>query len=151
MIKDRLENIGRYFINDHFELFRKAVKVSNDYPKELELPLKVIPLKYQTKDFDTTKFENHERNIDVHFLVNGKEQIGVNQVPNLTSVTAYDEKNDFQLFRGEVAERITLHADEFLVLFPGEAHVTGGLAENNSSAVEKMVYKIPFDSSIQDS
>ena len=55
MIKDKLENIERYSINREFEKFKKAIKLYGDYPMNLKLPLKVIPLEYQTKDFNFVK------------------------------------------------------------------------------------------------
>ena len=147
MIKDKLENIERYSINDIFEKFKNEVRQAKNPPIELELPLKCIPLEYETKDFDLTKFENHHENIDIHLIVKGNECIGLKNVSDLVPETAYDENNDFQLFKGEPVEQVVLRAGEFLLLFPGEAHVTGGKAGKNSSAVEKLVYKVPFNHS----
>ena len=150
MIKDKLENIERYSINDNFEKFKNEVRQTKSFPTKLELPLKSISLEYETKDFDLTKFENHHENIDIHFLIEGSECIGLKNVSDLVPETAYDENNDFQLFKGEPVEQVVLRAGEFLLLFPGEAHVTGGKVGKNSSAVKKRVYKVPFDQSNND-
>jgi len=143
MIKDKLENIERYSINMEFENFKKTIRLYDDHPKDLKLPLKAIPLEYQTKDFDLTKFENHRKNIDIHFVVEGSELIGINRVDNLKPTMKYDEDNDYQLFEGEVKETIILNSGDFLLLFPGEVHVTGG-GVIGSTTVKKIVYKIPF-------
>jgi len=142
MIKDNIKNINRYSINDHFENFKNDFFQVNDYPLNLKLPLKAIPLEYETKDFDLTKFENHRKNIDIHFVVEGSELIGINLFDNLKPTMEYDEDNDYQLFEGEVIETIILNSGDFLLLFPGEVHVTGGGIE--STKVKKIVYKIPF-------
>lgn len=143
MIKDKLENIERYSINIEFEKFKKTISLYGDYPMDLKLPLKAIHLEYQTKDFDLTKFENHHKNIDIHFVVEGSELIGINRFDNLKPTMKYDEENDYQLFEGEVNETIILNSGDFLLLFPGEVHVTGGkVIESNK--VKKIVYKIPF-------
>jgi len=143
MIKDKLENINRYSINREFEKFKKAIKLYGDYPMDLKLPLKAIPLEYQTKDFDLTKFENHNKNIDIHFIVEGRELIGINRFDNLKPTMEYDEDNDYQLFEGEVKETVILNTGDFLLLFPGEVHITGGKVIE-STTVKKIVYKMPF-------
>lgn len=144
MIKDKLENIGKYSINENFELFKKRVQEAKSFPEQLETPLKAIPLEYNTQDFDLTKFENHQKNIDVHYIIEGQERIGLNEIEELQPLFSYNEEGDYQHFKGEVKEQIILNKGEFLLLFPGEVHVTGGMVENESSAVEKMVYKVPF-------
>lgn len=143
MIKDKLENIGRYSVNEFFESFKSSVARALNFPENLEAPLKAIPLEYETKDFDLSKFENHEKNIDVHFIIEGSEQIGVSQVNNLVSNIPYNDEGDYQLFGGKVEETFILRKGEFLLLFPGETHLTGGKV-NGKGNVKKMVYKIPI-------
>ena len=126
MIKDNIKNINRYSINDHFKNFKNDFFQVNDYPMYLKLPLKAIHLEYVTKDFDLTKFENHQKNIDIHFVVEGSELIGINCFDNLKTTMEYNEDNDYQLFEGEVKEALVLNSGDFLLLFPGEVHVTGG-------------------------
>jgi biofilm protein TabA len=144
MIKDKLENINRYSINENFELFKAFLKASNGKGfEDISMPLKAIPLEYATKEFDLSKFENHQRVIDIHFLVKGQEQIGLNSVDQLTPNMEYDQEKDYQLFDGEVKEVINVDEGEFLLLFPGEAHVTGGGVEQPMQ-VSKIVFKIPL-------
>ncbi len=116
MIKDNLENIERYSINKEFEKFKKTIRLNGDHPMDLRLPLKAIPLEYQTKKFDLKKFENHKKNIDIHFVVEGSELIGINRFDNLKPTTEYDEDNDYQLFEGEVKESIILNSGDFFVV-----------------------------------
>lgn len=130
MIKDKLENIHRYSLNTHFEDFKVFLKVFNgtDFTK-LIAPLRAIPLEYTTKAFDLSKFENHHKFIDVHYIIKGQEEIGLTSTVELEPNMEYDQESDYQLFDGEVKETITLKEREFLLLFPGEAHVTGGIAQ----------------------
>ncbi len=143
MIKDKIKNIGNYTLNEYFEIFKNSISKNNAPPFNLNTPLRVIPLKYETKNFDLTKFENHKKNIDIHYIMEGTEQIGINLVDNLKSNIEYNEDGDYQLFDGSVEDKIILNAGEFLLLFPGEAHVTGGDVIG-SAIVKKIVYKIPF-------
>lgn len=143
MIKDKIENIGHYKLNEYFEIFKNLILKNNAPPLNLNTPLRVILLEYETKNFDLSKFENHKKNIDIHYIIDGTEQIGINLVGNLKSNIEYNEDGDYQLFDGRVEDKIILNPGEFLLLFPGEAHVTGGNVIG-SAMVKKIVYKIPF-------
>ena len=145
MIKDNIKNIGRYSINNPFEEFKRIIMSLETSPVKLKFPLKAIHLEYETKEFDLTKFENHHKYIDIHFLVEGVELIGINRLDNLTPNMEYDEENDYQLFDGEIKETIILNSGDFLLLFPGEVHVTGGKVIGTAT-VKKIVYKIPVNS-----
>lgn len=141
MIKDKLDNINRYKINEAFELFKKELKKLEDYLK-IDTPFKAIPISYKTGDFDLSKFENHQKFIDIHYIVKGKEIIGLTPVEDLEPNMEYNPNNDYQLFNGEVNESILLEEGDFLLLFPGEAHVTGGANENEFKDVDKIVFKV---------
>lgn len=142
MIKDNIKSIGRYSINEYFEKFKENFRHVNSIPTKLNPPFKAIPLEYETGSLDFSKFENHKKYIDIHLMVDGCEIIGLNQESNLDKITEYHEENDFQLFTGKPKEKIILHQGEFLLLFPGEIHVTGGRFVENGN-VKKIVYKIP--------
>ena len=145
MIKDKLENIYRYSLNEHFEDFKAFLKQSNgtDFTK-LIAPLRAIPLEYTTKAFDLSKFENHQKFIDIHYILEGQENIGLTPTLELVPNMEYDQANDYQLFDGVVKEITTLREGEFLLLFPGEAHVTGGDTDKLSNNLRKVVFKVPI-------
>jgi len=144
MIKDTLKNMHRYSLNKHFEDFKAFLKESGvtEFTK-LKLPLKAIPLEYTTKTFDLSKFENHQKFIDIHYIVKGQEEIGLTPVKELEPNMEYDQENDYQLLDGTVNETIMLNKGEFLLLFPGEAHVTGGVTGELTSDIKKIVFKVP--------
>src|SRR5690606_7810660 len=133
-------NIERYSINDSFEEFKRYILRFETSSVKIGLPLKAISLQYETKEFDLTKFENHNKNIDIHYIIEGTEQIGISLIEKLKSNVEYNEDGDFQLFEGNVEDKIILNPGEFLLLFPGEAHVTGGIAFG-SAKIKKIVYK----------
>lgn len=145
MIKDKLENINRYSINEHFEDFKKFINQSiGDDLSSIEKPLKAIPLEYLTGDFNLGKFENHQQFIDIHYIIKGKEVIGLTPIDELSPNMNYDDKNDYQLFDGVVQETIQVSSGEFLLLLPGEAHVTGGIVNDLRNMVKKIVFKVPI-------
>lgn len=145
MIKDRLENIHRYSINEHFEDFKKFVSDSQNLDiLKIVSPLRAIPLSYSSAEFNLAKFENHQKHIDIHYITKGQEQIGLAPIADLKPNMNYDGENDYQLFDGKVQEAFTLKEGEFLLLFPGEAHVTGGVCDGMSFNLNKIVFKVPL-------
>jgi YhcH/YjgK/YiaL family protein len=144
MIKDKLVNINRYRINEFFELFTKFINSSDDL-LTIPPPFKAIPIEYQTKDFDLSKFENHRKYIDVHYIIHGSELIGLANIQHVKPNMDYDELHDYQLFDGIIKEKILLQEGEFLILFEDEPHVTGGFVEKNGNGVKKIVFKIPYN------
>lgn len=149
MIKDKIENIYRYSLNEHFEDFKAFLKQSSgtDFTK-LIAPLRAIPLEYKTGEFNLSQFENHQKFIDIHYIVDGEEHIGLNSLENLVSNLEYDPENDYQLFDGRAKEIILLGRGEFLLLFPGEVHVTGGFINELSQELKKVVFKVPINDGI---
>lgn len=144
MIKDKFTNIGIYSINEAFETFKKRVNNLNNLV-EIELPFKAIPLEYETRNFDLSKFENHRKFIDVHYIISGREVIGLANKDEVQPNMEYDELNDYQLFNGTVKEKIILHEGEFLILFEHELHVTGGFVNQIGEKVKKIVFKVPIE------
>lgn len=142
MIKDKLVNINKYKINDAFEIFKTKLSDIDNILK-IEAPFKAIPLEYETKKFDLSKFENHQKFIDIHYIIKGQEMIGLTPIDLLIPNMEYDSENDYQLFDGEVKDTIVLAEGEFLFLFPGEAHVTGGSVNESIEKITKIVFKVP--------
>lgn len=143
MIKDKLVNINKYRINDAFEGLKKIISESKNL-NEIEAPFKAIPLEYETKSFDVSKFENHKKFIDIHYIISGSEQIGLANLDDIKANMEYDEQNDYQLFDGAVNETIELKEGEFLILFEHEPHVTAGISSKGVEKVKKTVFKTPI-------
>lgn len=144
MIKDKLVNIDKYKINDAFERFKKIISESRNLDK-IEAPFKAIPLEYETKNFDVSIFENHQKFIDVHYIISGSEQIGLANLYEVKPNMEYDSQNDYQLFDGKMNEKVELKKGEFLILFEHEPHVTGGVSSIGKQIVNKVVFKVPVE------
>lgn len=142
MIKDQISNITRYKISKDFDKLITWVKAGMDQ-KHVPETIKAIHLEYETKQFDLSKFENHQKYIDLHYILEGEEYIGIQENDKLKSVTEYMENDDYQLFEGEVEQELFLRKGNFIVLFTNEAHVTGGVVKQ-PQRVKKIVFKIPI-------
>jgi len=142
MIKDKISNINRYSLNDSFEQLKKHF--NDSFANELIFPLKAIPLVYDTKPFDLSRFEVHQKNIDIHYILEGEEEIGLAQIENLNPQMVYDDENDYQFLEGEISETVKLRKGEFLILYPNEAHLTAGIVNEKAQSLKKIVFKVPF-------
>ena len=82
---------------------------------------------YLTKD--TAPFENHRRYIDVQYVVSGEEDIFISDIPDCT---------------GRLSDYARADKNNFLILFPGEAHRPCISPDGKQTHVRKIVVKVPF-------
>lgn len=144
MIKDKFEHFDRYILNQYFEIIHNLIN-KNETNKVLEKEIRCIELVYDTKDIKEVNFEIHKDFIDLHYIIEGRESIIVEDIKNLEPATEYFKDNDYQLYSGPIRESILLNKGEFIVLFPNEAHITGVNVEVGiPNKVKKCVYKIPI-------
>ncbi len=96
---------------------------------------------YQSKTRDQKKFEIHKDYIDIQYIVKGAEVM--DEAPLETLVPLGDYKPDVQLFKaGEDHCPATVHAGEFALFFPHEAHAPGIAVNNVPTEVKKIVVKV---------
>jgi YhcH/YjgK/YiaL family protein len=94
---------------------------------------------YQTKRAEDGKWEAHRNYIDLQYVVSGSERFGFAPVGRMAE-GPYDSERDME--RPAVDGTFTeLGAGEFMVLWPGEAHMPG-MAIGEPAAVRKIVVKI---------
>lgn len=99
---------------------------------------------YTTADRSTKKPEAHNKYIDVQYLDKGTEKIYfAPRTADVKVVEDYAEERDLLFFENiEEKDYVVLNAGDFAVLFPWELHRPGCNAENEPSAVQKIVVKI---------
>ncbi len=97
---------------------------------------------YQTKPAGDGKWEAHRRYIDLQYVVYGCEQFGCAPAGRMAA-GPYDEERDMERPQGDGAFS-ELRQGEFMVLWPGEAHMPG-MAIGEPAAVRKVVVKIAAD------
>lgn len=96
---------------------------------------------YETKSIKQKLWEAHKKYIDIHFLLKGSEKIAYANIMQLKVKKKYNNKDDYLLLSGKIAETITLGKDLFVVFFPQDAHIPG-LISNKKSKVKKIVIKV---------
>ena len=71
------------------------------------------------------KLEVHQKYIDIHFPLSGKEVVGWKHLSALgNSEAPFDAENDFALYNEQVSTYFTVQPGEFYVVYPEDAHAT---------------------------
>ena len=97
---------------------------------------------YETKRMEDAKWEAHRKFIDLQYVVNGEEKIGVLPLNKAKCDAGYQEDNDVIFFGEQDGAYYDANPDVFFLFFPGDVHrpciQTGG----GSKPVKKLVVKI---------
>lgn len=85
-------------------------------------------------------FESHREYIDIHYCIDGCEEMGYNNVSRIVPTSEYMADDDYQLYTGEFS-LIKLKPGDFCIVFPEDAHIPC-LAGDENKKVLKAVAKI---------
>jgi YhcH/YjgK/YiaL family protein len=96
----------------------------------------------QTKDTSQVAWESHRKYIDLHYVIRGKEKIGMASVKTAKVVKAYDDSRDAANYNVEGQYYVAMPG-EFFLFFPGDAHRPGIKADGTDSD-KKLVIKISY-------
>ncbi|MEH7072983.1 YhcH/YjgK/YiaL family protein [Neobacillus drentensis] len=96
---------------------------------------------YETKAVDECFWEAHQKYLDFHFIIEGKEKIAVDHIEHQRVKEAYNEEKDAIFFEGDVHSDITMNPGDVMICFPEDSHMTGIIAEE-SQKVRKVVLKV---------
>lgn len=91
------------------------------------------------KLIDTTKWESHRNYQDIHYVISGKEQIGIANISSLTVTNEYNLIKDLIFYSGKGKYYIA-EPGTFFIFFPQDAHRPN--LQLNGYAVKKVVIKI---------
>ena len=150
MIKDRLENSNLYHnlsenLSKGFSWLQKNdLKNLKDGKYDIDGNKIYASIQtYETKE--DAKYEAHRKYIDIQYIVNGEEKIGVTDLSNCISCTNYDESKDIEFFDIEKKdEYLDLDEGYFMILYPQDAHKPS-ISKDKTSTVKKVVVKVAID------
>lgn len=150
MIKDKLENARNYYS------LSSRIKEGLLWLKEKDLTA-IADGKYLIDDEKLyasvqtyvtkidAKYEAHRKYIDIQYIANGEEKIGVTNLSNCISCTDYDESKDIEFFDIEKKdEYLDLDEGYFMILYPQDAHKPS-ISKDKTSTVKKVVVKVAID------
>ena len=117
---DEME-LGKHVINDDFFLLIQ---------------------KYDSKDPSAGRFEAHKNYVDIQYVVEGKESIGIAAVTAMKVSEAYIPERDVEFYEEpEEAAEFVLTAGGYAILYPADAHKPG-IRVGESVPMKKMVGKV---------
>lgn len=98
---------------------------------------------YTTKPHDECGFENHKKYVDIQYVLAGAERIDLIDAALLTVREDKYASSDIAFFENaDALTRVTLHAGDFVLIFPDEAHRPCMAAGKAPEAVVKAVAKV---------
>ncbi|MGF7046477.1 YhcH/YjgK/YiaL family protein [Paenibacillus sp. DS2015] len=100
-----------------------------------------VVAEYETKGAEECFWEAHQKYLDLHYIIEGSEQIGYEQIERLTVKEAYNEEKDAEFFSGEVNSAVAVYAGDVLVCYPQDGHMTG-IAIQEKVKVRKVILKV---------
>lgn len=97
---------------------------------------------YHTKPLSEGKWEAHRKYIDIQFMIEGEEKIGVGEIQNFQTSEEYDEVRDVEfLTTNASAQFIQMNKNDYLILYPYDVHMPQ-ISVNDSVYVKKAVVKV---------
>lgn len=100
---------------------------------------------YMVQSYDTdpdkTISEGHKKYIDIQFMVEGEEIIGVADIGDKKELTEAKEENDVWFYNCKT-EPLTLSAGKYMVLYPNDLHCPGVATNGKAMTCRKVVVKV---------
>ena len=94
---------------------------------------------YQTKPLNECKLESHKRYIDIQYMIQGEELMGVTTKNNQLVVEQNDEK-DYTFYEGTTS-LVLVAQGMFTIFFPDDIHQPC-VQVQSAAAVKKVVIKV---------
>ena len=145
MIKDNLKNADKYYsLSSSIEKALKFLR-STDFSKyekgSYEIDGRNLYMnveEYTTRVSDN--IEAHRKYIDIQYMINGEENMGVTTLDNLVVTQEYSDEKDVEFYKGE-APLTLVKENEFIIFYPTDAHLPCQVAEI-PKPVKKVIVKI---------
>jgi YhcH/YjgK/YiaL family protein len=96
---------------------------------------------YKAKPKAETRWEAHNKHVDIQFIMRGAEAMGHAFRPTLNVEETYDPENDVAFYTGS-GNLFRVDQGMFVIFFPQDAHRPGRMI-GGPTAVRKVVVKIP--------
>lgn len=93
-----------------------------------------------TKDFDKTKWESHRKYIDLQYIIDGEEKMGVSPVSQATVTNEYNEKKDVANYTSD-GKYYVATPGTFFIFFPSETH-RPSITTSGNKVDKKIVIKV---------
>ena len=95
-----------------------------------------------SKTFEASKWESHHKYIDLQYVINGEEKIGVVPISKATVTEPYNEAKDVAHYASDGTYYIAV-PKEFFLFFPADVH-RPNIKVDGYNSVKKLVIKIAY-------
>jgi len=100
---------------------------------------------YITKNEEDARYEAHKKYVDIQYVVNGQELIGIASISSKKELLeSYDATKDIEFFTVNKEINYKANSRNFFIFFPADAH-RPGLKDGENSPVRKIVVKLKVD------
>lgn len=96
---------------------------------------------YVTKNEEGTNFEAHRKYIDLQYIIEGEERIGVSDLKGYEVVEPYDDERDIAFYTLPHNNYRVADNERFFIFFPTDAH-RPCVKTDYKKSVKKIVFKI---------
>ena len=149
MIYDNLNNIAFFkgLSPDIYEGLKFLQQVNPDIAVgtyQLTPNVKAIVSEYTTKEVNENSYEAHRQNIDIQYLLKGKEKIACLPVEELSETKPYNEETDAAFYNAVSdfsSSILDLRSGYFAIFYPQDGHMPC-LCISKPEAVKKVVVKL---------
>ena len=93
-----------------------------------------------TKDIAATKWEAHHNYQDIHYVIKGKELIGIAPVSSAKLIEEYDREKDIAFYSSK-GKFYKSSPGTFFIIFPEDAH-RPGIKTEGYNEIKKIVIKV---------
>lgn len=150
MIFDNIKNCEMYYVvnpklKKAFEFIQKANEEKFETGKyEIDgEEIYAFVQNYDTKLKENGAFEGHENYIDVQYIIDGCEMMGIMDISKAVIKSEYDPENDVAFYKdNEIASYCVAEQGDFLIFYPHDIHSPGLAFNNSQSNVKKIVVKV---------
>lgn len=97
--------------------------------------------RYVTKNEEEALFEAHRKYIDLQYIIEGEERIGVSELKGYEVVEPYDEERDIAFYTLPQNNYRVADNERFFIFFPTDAH-RPCVKTDYKKPVKKIVFKI---------
>jgi YhcH/YjgK/YiaL family protein len=104
----------------------------------------VIYMEYETKSQSECLLENHKKYIDIQYIVDGEELIGISTFNGQVASVPYDENKDIAFYNDGFDTLLRLSKGHFAIFFPHDLHMPC-LKVSEPRWIKKAVCKIRVD------
>ncbi len=142
-LDETIKYLKKYLDRSSHE-YKDLIKQSIGYINKVQLNENVLLLEQvcSLKERENCCYESHRKNIDIHFIVDGIENIEVQDIKDLKITHEYSEEKDAAKYSFETNGSILkLKQNDIAIFYPEDGHMTS-LGYGNNEKIVKIVAKV---------